>query len=153
MDIVYLFAALGVSSVLWSCAQALSARIDDSAAPSRWLLLLFRISSFLGWLGVFARPFDLYLQNRAYDLMMLRVQAARLLGELRDYPPDHICDRYGFDRPTARMRDDLHEHLSNEEELLRLSALHGLCAPSSSSSPAFCEFVDWRKREYSKLGL
>jgi hypothetical protein len=121
--VVYLFALLGISSVLLSCARALDARLSDKPSAPKFLSCFVYVLGFLGFLGYFAHPFETYLNNRFYDHMMKRVRAARYLASLSDYPPDYMLDQYGFDPPPA---DDLDGRYT---------------------------FKDWRNHEYTKLGL
>ena len=156
-DIVFLFAFIGFSGILFSCARALSVWIDnkypDPDTEPRILTFLCHALGFFGMFGCFAHPFETYLSNQYYDRMMKRVRAARFLAELRDYPSPSMCEYYNLTPPTDDMRHSLREHIDAESKQEVYCASNNTFFFRAHRCEALDEFTDWRHSEYKKLGL
>lgn len=153
-DFIVLFAILGISSLLLSCGKALAAwsedKYTDFGTEPRALRCLITIFLYFGFLGVLVNPFETYLNNKFYDRMMKRVRAARYLASLTDYPSESDCLRYGFDLPIS---DPVSSYAPSPEFIAFCRSYGGDPYSSSEYRAAVSAFEDWRKSEYSKLGL
>ena len=147
LRICFLFAFLGASSLIWSCAKALDAWVADkyfsTGSEPKALRWLISVLLFIGWFGIFAHPFEAYLNSRLYDHMARKARAVRCLYSSSQYPSSSECNFYGFEDPSSKVRQQL-------QEVLNICAAHGF---SPIGSYEYKEFLDWREREYRKLNF